>query len=529
MKTRKKISIILLIIWSILTILILTFGSGVSRRLINGLSNYFALKHTNPPVVVTDLEISTLDCYLIDTPYQLAIQSIPSTEEDLQLEFKSLNEEVFTVNSGGQIRGIRTNQMYTTGILEITSKKFPQLSKQVTLHFQKIYPDDVSILLSHKVELDTKQQIFVDVPFYVYYQFECQNGSCTETKMEVEFDQDFLERQNEYKFVAKKTGKTKLVFNMNNGDEIVIRKEIELDVQDVNDEEKKITDIQLTNEEKIELIKENKTYTAYVGEKGILQLLYNETVSKAGYHLASSDPSVFCIDDYDDIYFVNAGKACLTITTDDQEVYPVWIEVKNDLCLPEINELENEKLYLKDEEQARITYQSFNRGIGVKTSLEFDNQYITTIFIENQAYQIRPIRSGTTTMKVIVDDGVTHLEKEYIVEIAKNHSSKKAIHTFFSVFISKFVGHLGLFFMEALFALWVLSYYHNKICIKLIIFTLIGFALGAITEWIQYFIPGRNGCMEDVAFDMIVYALSGAVVYAIIRIRKNKKRKEKQN
>lgn len=529
MKKQKKISQIFLVSWSILTILILSFGTFISRPLINKLSDYLISKKANNVVLVTDLEVSTLDTYLVGTQYQLEIKPIPSTDENLGLEFRSLNEEVFTVSSSGRITGLRTSELNTTGVLEITSRKFPNLKKQIVLNFQKLYPDDVTIYLSHKIKSGKNNQVFVNTPFYINYHFESQAETYTERQMDIDFEHEMIEIINDNKLIAKKHGETKLIFSMKNGDTPIIVKEIDLEIKDVDDDEKKITEIRLLNEDQTPLLKENDKFISDVRKTGFLYFVNSEKLAKINYQIVSSDESIVSITNLDNLYFRNAGEALITIILDDQSIYELPVVVKNHLSLPIVNELENEKLILTNEVSKIITYQSENYGSNVKTILHFDEKYISVTSISNHTYHIYPKKAGTTTMKVIVDDGVTHLEKEYVVEIAKNNLSKNVIMKFVSIFISKFIGHLGFFFIEAILAIWMLSNYRNKRMMCFIIFSLIGISLAVITEFIQYFIPGRNGCIEDALFDIIVYYISGGIYYLIFFIIRNKKKKQNQS
>lgn len=530
MKNQKKISMIFLTSWSILTILILSFGTFISRPLINKLSDYLISKKANGVVMVTDLEVPTLDNYLVGTQYQLDIKPIPSTDENLGLEFRSLNEDIFIVSSSGKITGLSGSELNTTGVLEITSRKFPNLKKQIVLNFQKIYPDDMTIYLSHKIKSGKNNQVFVNTPFYISYHFESEVETYTERQVNIDFDHEMIEMINDNKLIAKQTGETKLIFSMKNGDTPIIVKEINLEIINVdNDDEKKITEIKLLNEEQTPLLKENDKFISDVRKTVFLYFVNNEKLAKTNYQITSSDESIVSVNNFDNLYFRNAGEALITITLDDQSIYELPIIVKNDLSIPIVNELENEKLMLTNEVSKVITYQSKNYGEGVKTILQFDEQYISVISIIDNTYYIYPKKIGTTMMKVIIDDGVTHLEKEYVVEIAKNNLSKNVIKKFVSVFISKFVGHLGFFFIEAILAIWMLCNYRNKKIPRFIIFSLIGISLALITEFIQYFIPGRNGCVEDALFDLVVYYISGGIYYLIFSIIRDKKKKQNQS
>ena len=100
----------------------------------------------------------------------------------------------------------------------------------------------------------------------------------------------------------------------------------------------------------------------------------------------------------------------------------------------------------------------------------------------------------------------------------------------FSNFVRKFIGHFSLFCASGLFTTLSIKYlyYDNEQNYgKFINFSCIsGIFLAILTEFIQYFVPGRSGEIKDVRIDSSGYLLSTFIVlliiYILIKNRKNK-------
>ena len=97
-------------------------------------------------------------------------------------------------------------------------------------------------------------------------------------------------------------------------------------------------------------------------------------------------------------------------------------------------------------------------------------------------------------------------------------------------FVRKFVGHFSLFFISGIFTTLAVKYlyYDNNDNYRLfIVFSCIsGIFLANLTEFIQFFIPGRSGEVADIRIDSLGYLLASLitllVIYLLIKNRKKK-------
>lgn len=87
----------------------------------------------------------------------------------------------------------------------------------------------------------------------------------------------------------------------------------------------------------------------------------------------------------------------------------------------------------------------------------------------------------------------------------------------FIVIIRKVFGHFGLFGISGVFSSWALYLFLKdtkwSYFLTLILFSLvIGFAIAWLSEFVQLFIPGRSGSVNDVGIDMLGYFIGVLLV-----------------
>lgn len=524
-KRTKYISLILLIVWSTMIVVILTFGADVSRFIQSKISTYLIQKKANNVAIVTDLEVKIEDTYVVGMTYQLVVQPIPYTEEDLQLTYQSLDETIFKVDEKGKITGIQTDSMQTDGILEITSLRYPHLRKQICLHFEKVYPKNIDLQLINKNVSQSQNIAYKHIPFYINCFFSNDNLPFSQPVYTILYDEEMLEQVNINKYIPKKTGVTTLICRLENG----IEKKLEMTIQSIPEENNFANQVQLVKQNGEEFPFEDNQYTVYVGDKNHI-LLWNDGYPViANYQIQSNNLTIASVSSMDELVFKTSGHVGITITLENGTSFDFNILVKHHLSLPVIEDVTNDTISLTNEITRRVQYQT-NSNFPI--TFHFDEHYMDVTEGEGYSFYISPKKAGTTFLKVILDDGIDYLEKEYQVVIEKNNLGKHTIIHQVAVFINKFIGHLPLFFIEAILAFWVFLHFRSKhTIINIILFTSIGSFLAFFTELIQYYMPDRNGCIEDALFDILCYFISTGlccIVYFIFKKRKNKKNQSEE-
>ena len=91
---KKKLSMILFVSWSILVVLILTFGTTVAGMITKFATNIIHSQFQK----LTDVEVILEDEYIIEESYRLEYITYPENNYDKEIVFTSLTPEIFTIN-----------------------------------------------------------------------------------------------------------------------------------------------------------------------------------------------------------------------------------------------------------------------------------------------------------------------------------------------------------------------------------------------------------------------------------------------
>lgn len=521
MKKKKITSIIMLAIWSVIIIVVLTFGSSVGRKIQKYLSSILIDKKANDIIEISDINIEVNEYYLVGKNYQIKVKPIPYTEVDLGLIYQSLDPNIFTVDSNGVISGVRNSDKETIGSLEITSSKFKNIKKILTLKFKKEYPSDFQFYIVKNDDNLNKDTVFINSPVYLNYDFS-NSVPFSEDECFVDYDKKMLKKINDNKFIPLKTGKTTIRCSTSNN----IVREIDLNIIENPTLNYNIDDIKILNNKNEMYNKNDGYFNVFIDEISNIKLYNKQNQIFTNYEIKSSDNSILTINNFDELVYKKAGKVVISIIVNDQIIGKIPINIKAHISIPSISgiNIDNDLIILDNEIPKQIYYNFSSNEKGLITKLLFDEQFIDLESKINNCYHIVPKKVGKTYLKVIVTDGIETIEKDYNIVIQKNRNSSKEITNKVTIFVSKFIGHWYLFLIEAVLAFWMLKNLNiKKEIINIIIFISIGLSIASITELIQYFIPGRNGCIEDVIFDLIPYILTACICQFVNFIIKKKK------
>lgn len=203
------------------------------------------------------------------------------------------------------------------------------------------------------------------------------------------------------------------------------------------------------------------------------------------------------------------------------------------------------------------TFASYNKkedafhirnGISAKLKINFsdDSTFKTAIFISSdeevlkvgQDGVISPLSVGKATIHVVIDDGKQVGKTiKYSFDITVVVDAKPVIEDLndFLKKIRKSIGHFGAFLVfgiiSSMFFMVLLD--KKKWAVSIPLTFIQGYALGALTEYIQTFVKGRSGLFSDVIIDFTGFAIGAGAAAVIILVvyltryliqkRKNKK------
>lgn len=532
----KRLSLILFCTWSVLLVLILTFGTGISTKISKFLSN--TVNENN--VKLKDVIIELDDYYPIENTYTLKYSVKPLNDEDYGICFTSLDEDIFSVD-GKKIKGNRLDTDSNTGRLKITSTKYPDFEKIVEVTFKKVYPTDFDFKVypgANKKE--TTYNSYLGVPMFVTLD-TVSDKTITELECEFICDNQYFDvtkvRKNYYKLVAKyneyQPGDDFTAFDTTisyivNG----IKKDYNVTINPSTNPAN-LDDIYLANSLGEKLLDQENIY---IGDHIRFNPVYQgKNRFDIPYQLTSSNEAVIKIDELDNIVLVGPGDATISYTLYNGKKYDFNIHLRNHLVLPTINaDFDSDgRITLKSEARKKIEIIPNGSSKNYEVSLNAEHIYIENKEINDKIIYLTGYEGYTGTLKIVVDDGIEHLEKEYEIIVLHNDKAPSVIKRVINTFVHKIAGHMAFFVLEAILGFWCFMNYHfKKEWLNIICFLYIGLFIALLTEFIQKFMPGRTSRMLDVLIDMsgyIVGYLLSLVVYLIGRkIKKGRDAKNAQ-
>lgn len=517
-KRMWGISKVLFLVWSICLVTVITFATNQAKQVFNALMKIVSLK----TVKVEDVDLNVSQYYIVGREYELKYTVYPQTTEDAGLKFESLDPDVFKVNGSSKIVGLRTEEENTSGKLRITSSSNPNFEKIIDLEFKKTYPASLSFGISKwKTTYDEKTKAYdwqKDVPIYLTYRLIEGQDAISETGVTFTYDEEYIEKVNDYKFIPRKeTGDeaTQITCTTSNGKSVTLNFRIT-----PHTEVEAISAFSLLDANNNPMSTDEPLL---VGSNPKVYLKNGDDFVYTDYVLSSSDESILGFTSSDNIVLKKAGTVVLTVTVPNQEkevTYSKEITVTNQLNLPILSGdviQEDGTIVLKYDTRAKITYSYPGNTTYRRMSIKLGSIGVSATDPNNLSYfYMRGLKIGDTTMTITVNDGFQELKQVYKVKVIYEKVDGLSTSAL-SRIVSKYLGHMLFFMIDGFFACWAFLIHSTKRRRIRGILALLtaGLYLACLTEFIQYFIPGRNCCVEDVILDTTGYFV-GAAIFLIL-------------
>ena len=169
------------------------------------------------------------------------------------------------------------------------------------------------------------------------------------------------------------------------------------------------------------------------------------------------------------------------------------------------------------------------------TDITFFSSDETIIVVGNDGV-LTPKKTGKATITMVCDDGISGKQEVSIkVEVEAKPFIENITEFYYTV--RKSIGHYAAFLVLGICSTFVaLLYFKPKYwAISLPLNLGLGFGVGALTEYIQTFVPGRYGCMDDVWIDFSGFVTSAVIIslifiiVVVIKIAVNKRKNKAVN
>lgn len=515
---NKKRALVLFLTYGIILVLVLSFGADVARMLKDTVMT--AILDYNITDVQTSLDPK--EPLTAGERYYLDPKAVGKFGGDGDLRFESSDAKVMNVNSDGKITtSVKFDGTETTADVIITSSQDKDFRKVISFSIKKEYPSDFSCYYYVKGYDLNKSHVYVGMTVYPYV-LPRDGITNTRDEFEVDFDEEYFrydESEGGYIAIKETPAGKKVSFTAtypNGVSERTNEFSIVPYVQADSFDQVKIKEM---DAEEVILIRGN-TFIPYLYKDG------NTVQTKVD--ISFSDPDKVIMQKTGRYYFTETGDYQITFTMPNGFSKTVTVKVRNNLFppIPDDSEIAStHRITAYKGESVNIPFSINDNASFDILTYEFDEEMIA-ISGYWRSFSVVGKKLGTTTLKVIVDDGYDRVEQEYTVEIVEDTSPEAQLWDIINDLVAKVIGHIGMFGL-----LGVLGYnffrfiYIEKRLVKAILMLLCGLPWAVITEIIQLFMDGRTATPTDILIDICGYAIGALICYLLIKVSDKRAKK----
>ena len=519
MRTKKILAILLYLAYATFLILFITFGSKSASIVAAFLQDKLTEKHIKDVTI----DVAEGEELLASRTYYVQFTAHGKYRGDSGLVFESLDPEYLSVNDRGAINcSMGFDGDSFDGRIKVTSKFDETFEKTFTFRFIKRSPDKfaVSYYMKGYGYADASKELeslYTGIPVYVSSDTSISTVSFNVSGYTVVYDEEYFERGSDGGLIPVKPtpeGVT-LTFSVvyENGRSATSEPFTIYEPEHPYDEidEVKVVD-NSSDGYALNDLTVNRGWTFAVK-------LYNDGERVITDYKLSCEESGMSQSSLGYIYFSTPGVKHLTFTLPNGFEYKCVVNVQNIVKLPTLNDAEaNDTHVIKMLDTDVKTFKlNYPGDVTYKSATyEYDSSLIKISYDEG-SFTVTGRKPGTTTVKIVIDDGNTRLEDEYTVVLEENKEVAVLILNNLSKFVAKILGHMTLFAALGFLSLNMFRFFGSiyRGIDRFVVYLLTGIPSAALTEFVQLYMPGRSGRLEDVLIDMLGFFL-GSIAFLIL-------------
>ena len=502
----KTLSKILYVAYSILLIFILVADTGIATVAIDWAKAALAERKD-----IADVSVQLDEDELLAGRYYTP-KYIPTGDftGDAGLEFTSMNPEYLTVSFVGAVIAKTTFEGDSLDAsIKITSKYDKDFEKIVTFRFVKKYPENVNVAYYMNGYGYSAKTLYTGVPVYAYSNISTQNPPYNMTDYTLVYDEEYFDKTEDGALIPKREtvdGET-LTFKAVYGNGMTVES-VSFVIKAPDNAITDVDEIRVNNslDDSIDLSR---------GSPILVYLYYKGKHVASDYSIAFTNEDGLAMNKAGMYYFKTPGDRSVTITLPNGLSKTVLLRVRNVISAPIIEDEEiNQSRYITISDNSnRVVNYSFENEVTYKTLvLEYDKEIIR-LTQGSSRLVITPLKAGTTTVKLIVDDGVDRFEESFTVEVKADNSIRVRLIKTVSYWLPKLFGHGGLFLLLAFFAMNMFKHLDvDGLFARFLLYSMSGLSVAFISEFMQMFMPLRSASMADIAIDMGGFLLGTLLV-----------------
>ncbi len=513
LRKKKRIAILLYVLYATFLTLLIIFGGDASRAV-----SAFVQK-TLDKVNITDVVTSvTEDDVLMAGKYHyVTYTSYGDIRGDDGLEFESLTPEYLKVTGRGRLYATAEFEgEFLYAKVRITSKYDDDFEKTVTFKFTKQYPSEFKCVYFIK-GFGNGQELYVGVPVYVSSNISKDVEYNVKT-YELEYDERYFTKGEDGCLIpiAPTPEGEKLHFTVRY-DNDAFADSVEFTVKEREGEPTDFDSVRFGVH-----IQEEHEFEGKAKSSIVIRLIKDGEPIATDYTVTCDNADDMEINALGHISFNLAGDKEITLTLPSGFSKTFTVKVRNTLELPTVTDKaisDSHLIRMLDTDVKTYNVAYSGSGISYKNmTFEYDKS-IVGITVSGNSFTITPKNHGTTTFKLVIDDGYTRLEDTYTLEIEENKDILALIWKNVSLYVSKVIGHVGLFALLAVVSMYMFRYvYIVERGARFAAYLMTAMPIAVITEIAQTFIPGRYGRVQDVLIDITGFLLGTLFVLVLNKI-----------
>ena len=494
-RIRKTVSIILCILYAISLTLILSLGKDISLKLMAQLEIMLSEKN----IMDVTVDISEDTELLAGKTYYPEFKPYGIYRGSPGLRYISLDPEYLTVGENGKLYA---NMDFDGDVLNarvlVSSAYDEDFQKIFTFRFVKRYPDNFSVSYSVKGYGKNTPDLYIGVPVYVFAEINAQK-EYNMTDHTLVYDEEYFTLSDDGALIPLKATA--------DGESLTFA----VEYNDGTRRESEPFEIrEATVCEDFDEIRLNGILSdEYVGKRSDtveISLYKNGERLATDYTVSLAKTQDAKCEKDGGMQFLSAGEKEMTVTLPSGYYRTVSFSVEN-VILPPVFKDEGisttHVINILDTDVKEYGFY-FDGNVSYDTvTFEYAPELIK-VSTSARAITVKGRGVGTTTLKIIIDDGYQRVEDVYTVNVRKNVNPVVWISENIPTFVSKVLGHISLFAIFAFFAMNMFKFVPIKSRMERFgVYTMIGLPVAALTEFIQYYIPGRISRVEDIMIDML--------------------------
>ena len=516
MRKNKKLAILLYLVYAAFLILFITYGSSAGSYV----ARIIRTKLNEKEIVNVTVDVGDGADLLANKTYYLQFKAEGDFSGDAGLIYESLSPEYVEINSRG---AVEANMKFEGDALEakikVTSKYDKDFEKVFTFRFIKKCPDEFIAAYYVKGYEHAVKKLHIGIPVYVFSHTTESSSSYNIKDYAITYDEEYFEMREDGALVPIKVTpdgvslKFGVVYENGRSDETT--------AFTISEPAKEITEIdEIRLADKYTDPTPLDEFTCYRGCSTVVRL-YNDGKQVMTDYTVTCDEDNIKFTDISHIYFSKPGDKHLTFTLPNGFEYKCVLKVRNYMKAPTLNDKEvNQTHVIKmldtDVKTFKMTYSS--KVTYESAKFEYDSSMISVKY-DKGSFTITGKSHGTTTLKLILDDGYTRVEDIYTIELQENKDVAAMLLKNLAKFVAKVLGHMTLFAALGFISMNMFRYLNGiyRTIDRFVIFILTGLPSAALTEFIQLYMPGRSGRWQDVLIDMTGFFI-GALVFITISV-----------